>query len=96
MNRNQDDLITHYGPSKSLTIFMGPTSASFIIYFRSFQINILTIFTIHVKNLAYGAVILTHDLLDVSLLPYDQGSSTIRAILKIIDRLQSGNLQFLS
>ena len=51
----------------------GPTPASFIIYFWSFQTNIITIFTTNIceKNIdkVYGAGILTHNLWHVSLLP---------------------------
>ena len=50
----------------------GPTPASFIVYFWSFQTNIITIFTTNIcENVhpVYGARIQTHDLWNVSLLP---------------------------
>ena len=59
----------------------GPTRAFYIVYYRSFQTNIITIFCKkykYVKNVhpVYGAGIRTHDLWNVSLLPQplDQGS----------------------
>ena len=49
----------------------GPSPASFIIYFRSFQTNITIFTTIYVKNVhpVSGAGIQIPNLLDVSLLP---------------------------
>ena len=50
----------------------GPTLASFIVYFRSFQTNIITILQEkYVKNgdPVYGAGIRIHNLRNMSLLP---------------------------
>ena len=46
----------------------GPTLASFIVYFRSFQTNVITIFTTNVHPVD-GAGIRTHDLWNIILLP---------------------------
>ena len=55
----------------------GPTSASFIVYFRSFQINIITnLQQINVKNVhpVYSARIRTHDLQNMNILPLTTSS----------------------
>ena len=58
--------------SKLVILKNGPSSASFIVYFWSFQTNI----TIFYNNIMWkdvhpvsGAEIRTHDFLDMSLLP---------------------------
>ena len=59
--------------ARSLFVFLknGPSPASFIIYFRSFQTNITIFTTLDVKNFrpVSGAGIRTHDLMDMSLHP---------------------------
>ena len=63
----------YYLMSQIFFILIGPTPASFIIYFRSFQTNIITIFATNIceKNVhpVYGIKNWTHNLRNVSLFP---------------------------